>query len=300
MVMKKNEISIVLLLSVTLFSCAITTRVTRADSPSDTPSPQPSWEVLQQELLSQAPSLPAFEPANRVAASWESKDHPEREMWSQYSYTVINEYLDELDEAQDTSHFCKNYKKLDHDQKVMFWTQIFAGITRWETDWNPLLRTVEGPGLDQITGLKPVSEGLLQLSYQDMVNYPDLQTGQPYCPFNWDADKLLPVTDIHRTILNPYINLYSGIRIMSDSIVTLPDKSGTKKITYNAYWSTLGTGWWWWHWRDRSGPIKNSTEKLKFCGGHSFFTPADLLWDIVNELQKELTPKDPDNGADNG
>jgi hypothetical protein len=255
-------------------------------SRADDPPPPPSWQVLQNDLLAAAPQLPPYTIDNRVAAAWENKKHPEREMWSEYSYTVINQYLDELEEAQDTTRFCKNYGKLDRDEKVMFWTQIFAGITRWETDWNPLLRVVEGAGLDQVTGEKPLSEGLLQLSYQDMINYPDLQTGQPYCPFNWDADKLLATNDPHRTILNPYINLYCGIRIMGDSIVTLPDRSGTKKIIYNAYWSTLNTGWWWWHWHDRTGPIKNSTEKLKFCGGHSFFTPADAVWDIVSLFQK--------------
>jgi len=250
-----------------------------------TPTP-PGWEKLYSELAAVAPQLPPYIIEKRSPVAWENSNHPERELWSKYAYTVINQYFSELDQADDMGHFCKNYKKLDHDQKVMAWAQIFAGISKWETGWDPANRTVEGPDTDEVTGQKPVSEGLLQLSYSDMDNYQDLETSESYCPFTWDKDKELPLSDLHRSILNPFVNLYCGIRIMADSIVTNVDKNtGKRKVVYNGYWSTLGAGW---HMHNRAAQIQESFPKLPFCGGHAIIQPQDVLFGTINTIQKAI------------
>jgi hypothetical protein len=249
----------------------------------------PERMAMQSELLSAAPQVQPYLILDSFPIAWESPKYPERKMWSEYTYSVVNQYFDELDEAQDTSHFCKNYKDLSRDKKIIFWAQIFAGISRWESGWDPTNRTIEGTDPDEITGEKSVSEGLLQLSYSDTVNYGDLQTNEPYCPFDWDKDKQLPETDVHRTILNPYMNLYCGIRIMADSIVTNVDKtSGQRKIVYNGYWSTLGAKSFLQNVHIRSPQIRNSTEKLPFCGGKGFIAPSDIMLDVINTTQKAV------------
>ena len=252
---------------------------TLADAPDTKP------DALQAELLSVAPQLPAYTISDRFPIAWENSNHPERTLWSEYAYSVINQYFDQLDQAEDTPDFCRNYKALDRDQKITVWTQIFAGISYWETGWDPLNRTLEGPDLDEITGEKPVSEGLLQLSYADMNNYQDLETGASYCTFTWDKDRILPVSDIHRSILNPYNNLYCGIRIMADSIVSNHSKDGKKRVVYNGYWSTLGAGF---HMHNRASDIRRAVQKFPFCGRAPIISPADLFLKGINRIQKAI------------
>jgi hypothetical protein len=251
---------------------------------SSSPSVSASGDDLQAELLAMAPAVPPYSMADPIPIAWENSNHPERKLWSEYAFSVIHQYFDELDQAEDTSRFCKKYKTLNQDEKIAVWAQIFAGISYWETGWDPANRTVEGPGLDEITHEKPISEGLLQLSYSDMNNYTDLDSGDPYCPFDWSKDQVLPATDLHRTILNPYINLYCGIRIMADSIVTNV-KKGKKRVVYNEYWSTLGSGF---YIHNRAGNIRRTVETLPFCGGHPLETPQDLLLKMINKIQKTI------------
>jgi hypothetical protein len=61
-------------------------------------------------------------------------------------------------------------------------------------------------GTDPVTGKQVASEGLLQLSYQDVPNYGSVLK-YPLCKIQWSKDKSLSVTDPKKTILDPYINL---------------------------------------------------------------------------------------------
>jgi hypothetical protein len=248
-------------------------------------SPQPDPEELQLQLLSEAPKVPEFPIKDAARLSWEVHRHPARKHWTEYAEAVINQYLDEFEQAQDLRKFCWKYNQLSREDRVQAIAQIISGTTGWESGSDPLDRTIEGPDLDVITGLPPVSEGLLQLSYQDMVNYTDLNTDEPYCPFTWDTDRNLPTNDPHRSILNPYVNLYCGIRIMADSIVTNVDPKGHRKVVYNGYWSTLGNGF---HLRNRAFEIEQSVQALPFCGGHRdvIAIPAEIVLKGVNDVQK--------------
>jgi hypothetical protein len=140
---------------------------------------------------------------------------------------------------------------LNRDEKIMAWTEIMVAISYRESGYDPLNRTLEeGGGIDDVTNQPVYSEGLLQLSYQDI-------DSNPYCLFDWEKDKTLALNDPHRTILNPYNNLYCGIRTMAD----LVRDNKTIIVSQGGYWSTIQAG-------VVHGQLKNVeslVKKLPFC-----------------------------------
>ncbi len=206
----------------------------------------------QTELLLAAPQVPPFVIENATPLLWEDDAHPERVDWSDYSFAVINAYFDQLNAAEDIGQFCPNYPTLTRDQQIEAWAQIFVGVSRWESNWDPVQRTYESQGIDPETNLPVYSDGLLQLSYQDIES-------NPYCTFNWATDKDLSSTDIHRSIFNPYNNLYCGIRTMADLIT----QNHRILVTQGGYWATLQL-------KNRNSKIKSIISELRatlpYCG----------------------------------
>ena len=82
-----------------------------------------------------------------------------------------------------------------------------------------------------------MSEGLLQLSYQDALYTDPLKL----CRFDWAKDKLLSPTDHAKTIFDPRTNLECGVSIMSLQLVktgtVLTGEGSPRAKAY--YWSTL-------------------------------------------------------------
>ncbi|MNL15369.1 hypothetical protein D3C87_1363530 [compost metagenome] len=105
-------------------------------------------------------------------------------------------------------------------------------------------------GTDSVTKQPVYSEGLLQLSYQDVRGY-------PFCDFNWEVDRKLKVTDIRKTIFDPYKNLDCGVGIMSRQLA----RSGLITVKTNAYWSTLRSGGTY----NKISQISAMVKKLPFC-----------------------------------
>lgn len=117
-----------------------------------------------------------------------------------------------INAADDITRFCPAFNSLNENQKVNTWGMIFSAITKYESGFNPLSRYQESTmGMDPITGQPVYSEGLLQLSYQDI-------QGWPFCQFDWNKDKHLSPTDPKKTILDPYKNLDCGARIMAQQV----------------------------------------------------------------------------------
>lgn len=226
--MVKNAVKFVFVLGFTL----ATGYVISDKAWSDTDAPQPS-DDLQAELQSVAPKVTPYVIASPIPMEWETPSHPERKLWSQYLYSLVNEHLDSLDMADDMNQFCQNYKDLNRDQQVEAWSAVFVGIAKWESSWSPTNHTYEDQGIDVITNLPVYSDGLLQLSYQDMTT----NSTNDYCPFTWDKDKQLPEFDVHRSIYNPYINLWCGVKTLAD--IVKADKSINHNTNGNGYWSTL-------------------------------------------------------------
>lgn len=187
-------------------------------------------------------------------AAWE-KEKKEGSEWSKMVYSVIeNEEpsILELDSAKDVETFCPNYKNLNEPQRLNFWGHFFASLAKPESGWNPLSRFPETSFkyLDSITHLPVVSEGLLQLSYQDEKSH------RLDCGFNWSIDSQLNVKDPRRSILDPYLNLRCGIKIFS---LQLKKYHSIQLETGKLYWSVLGA-------KSKSFlKIKRMTQSFKLC-----------------------------------
>ncbi|MBX3016486.1 MAG: hypothetical protein KF767_01250 [Bdellovibrionaceae bacterium] len=188
----------------------------------------------------------AYEPL-----SWESA-RSDSKPWSTYAFKVIREEAyDSLNKAIDADVFCPNYHNLSKDQRINFWGALISGITKFESGYNPTTRYHESTmGTDPITKQPVYSEGLLQLSYQDV-------QWAKYCEFDWSKDKNLKSTDPKKTIFDPYKNLRCGIKILAAQV------NRTKEIllTSGVYWAVIREGGRY----EKIDEIAVITKKLTFC-----------------------------------
>jgi hypothetical protein len=200
-------------------------------TPDPTPSPTPSYKL--------------------EALAWESKTKPERLEWSAYTAEVVEAEFDKLDQAQDAEVFCPSYDQLDKNKKINFWAQLFAGIAYYESGWSPVSRMQETTmGTDPVTGRPVYSEGLLQLSYQDI-------QWATYCEFDWNKDKHLAATDPAKTILDPFKNLRCGIKIMADQVA----RKKEVLLSSGVYWAVIKENGRY----EKIDEIAAITKRLSFC-----------------------------------
>ena len=168
-------------------------------------------------------------PATQIPPlSWE-RDKPAHIAWSTHLIGEVTKALPQLATARDIGEFYPTYTKADDKMKAAMWAEIVVLIAFYESAWEPCARYHEvGQGNDSVTHQPVYSEGLLQLSYQDMDVYPNL-------PFDWDKDKSLAPTDCRKTILDPFKNLTVGVQILANQIQTY----GRIVLRNHFYWSTL-------------------------------------------------------------
>ncbi len=190
-----------------------------------------------------------FEPV-----AWEKQNVSRRE-WSRMIYSVIeNEQPEMLDDhvAKDIELFCPRYNSLTRDQRLNFWGQFFAALAKPESNWNPTSQMVESSqGIDPVTNKRVMSEGLLQLSYQDEKSY-DID-----CGFDWNRDSQLSPKDPRKTILNPLLNLRCGVKIMAHRLrkdMVITKESGV-------YWAVLRKN----SRGSKINSIARMTKSLKIC-----------------------------------
>jgi hypothetical protein len=174
--------------------------------------------------------------AQAFQASWEVP--PQNSTWSVFMYQLIDQNLfKDLDQARDIIRFCPAYSSLPRQQKIYTWIELFSQVAYYESGWDPTSRMKENMGIDPVTGGPVHSEGLLQLSYQDVKNYGSTLK-YPLCRIHWALDLGLHEKDSRKTIFDPFINLECGSRIMAAQIV----KFGNIVMHKNVYWSTLREG----------------------------------------------------------
>lgn len=179
----------------------------------------------------ETPEVPPIPQAEMVPLPWESSSHPERKEWSEFIYDLVGGDLATklLPGSSDIETFCPRYRTLTNDQRINFWGFLVAGVAKYESAWSPTSRYVEtSMGTDAITGKQVVSEGLLQMSYQDVQWY-------KYCEFDWSKDKSLSATNPAKTIFDPKKNLACGLRVLADQV----DKKDLIAVSTGVYWSTL-------------------------------------------------------------
>lgn len=176
---------------------------------------------------------PATTPPERVSLLWE-KSRKDGLAWSEFTFDLIENdlALDLLPGADDITDFCPRYHSLDNDKRINVWAMLISAMTKYESGFNPLSRMREATmGTDPVTKLPVHSEGLLQLSYQDI-------RWAPYCQFDWNADRSLPATSPNKTILQPIKNLNCGMRILAAQV----RKKNRIAVKSGAYWSVLIPG----------------------------------------------------------
>lgn len=166
---------------------------------------------------------------------WEKDRHigPQAKEWTKMVYATIEQEEPQLlsqNPAKDIERFCPKFRSMTDAQRLNFWGQLIAAMALPESSWRPTTQMVETTmGKDPVTQQQVKSEGLLQLSYQDERNY------RINCGFDWNKDKLLPAKDPRRTILNPYLNLRCGIKILA---IQLKNR-GAIALEKNVYWAVL-------------------------------------------------------------
>ncbi|MGE9746252.1 hypothetical protein [Bdellovibrio bacteriovorus] len=198
-----------------------------------------------------APSVP--DNSYKIEAlSWETSTNPERRQWSEYLHKIIlDDWNTLLGGADDMSKFCPRYNSLDNDQRANVWAALFSAMAKYESAYSPTSRMHETTmGTDPVTGNPVYSEGLLQLSYQDV-------QWARWCEFDWSKDKNLAAKDPRKTILDPYKNLYCGVGIMAKQI----KNKGLITVGSGAYWAVLKSGGKYQKITEISGMVK----KLSFC-----------------------------------
>ncbi len=182
---------------------------------------------------------------------WEKVSSINR-VWNDPTFKVIEkETRSLLAGADDVTKFCSNYEKLSITKQIIFWGYLISAMAKFESGFKTTARFKEtGLGTDAVTGLPVYSEGLLQLSYQDIRPY-------PFCEFDWNKDKNLAGTDPKKTVFDPIKNLRCGIKIL-DSVIQKQKKITTKS---GAYWAVLIEGGKY----QKIKEISALTQSLPFC-----------------------------------
>jgi hypothetical protein len=134
---------------------------------------------------------------------------------------------------------CPGFFSANNDQKKAFWALLFACIAYYESGFDPNQRFKEPASLNYV-----YSEGLLQLSYGDENNF-----------------KNLPIDPKKKNILDPEVNLTSGVIIMAKQL----EKRKTLFTTKHFYWSVLTH-----HKQQIIRFFKNNSSQLTFCNLPNF------------------------------
>ncbi len=162
--------------------------------------------------------------------AWEVRD-PSYRAWSLFLFEHL--YVEApalVDSSPEDAHlFCPRYSQLSLSERIQFWAVLVVALARYESNYVPVARYTEpGMGLDSVTGLPVVSEGLLQMSYQD-------SKYNSFCQFDWLRDQGLEPVDPRKTILGVETNLRCGVGILQRQIL----RSNRISVGRGAYWAVL-------------------------------------------------------------
>lgn len=217
------SISLSIVMSATLLGC---NNIGKLKSSSTNAPGQAVQDLPPGGAPSPTQPVPVYLPTPLL---WESAV-PSALNWSKFLMSLFqNELKDVLDSADDIELFCPKYNGLKIEQKANALAMLLSAMSKFESNFNPLARMQETTmGTDPVTNLPVYSEGLLQLSYQDI-------TGWPFCKFDWNKDKHLKPNDPKKTILDPLINLDCGARIFAQQI----QRYHKIVIDSGAYWAVI-------------------------------------------------------------
>jgi len=199
-----------------LFLVANVSCANKLENATPTPSQQEQGSVL-----------PGYTPHPLL---WETQK-AESKQWSEHVYNLIQQQAPDLIQgAEDITTFCPRYYSLTTNERINFWGLLISGIVKFESDFDPTSRMHETTmGTDPVTGKPVFSEGLMQLSYQDVRHF-------PFCDeFDWNSDRHLPPADPKKTILDPYKNLNCGVKILAQQI----HNRNRITVSKGVYWAVI-------------------------------------------------------------
>ncbi len=209
-----------------------------------------------------APATATSNPAARTSSTrfkalW-TGSNSDAANWTTHMEDALNSYgANLLKGPSDIDSFCPMYSRLGHQDQINFWVQLFAGVAKYESGFNPTSHMVETTmGHDPITGSQVISAGLFQLSYQDTPLYKS-HVPPGVCVFDYRADSKLSMTDLKRTINDPKTNITCAVSIMN----YLVSKHGAIAYDFGNYWSTLMPS----SKHGKVPQIKAITRALTFC-----------------------------------
>ncbi|MES2965681.1 MAG: hypothetical protein V4760_17500 [Bdellovibrionota bacterium] len=225
------------------------------DGASSTPDPvadSPSTD-------SPTPPTPGTPPSSGTTfkALWSGK-HPQADEWTADAQASLANFGDALLAGPtDVTDFCPRFSRLGTNERIDFFVQFIAAMTKYESSFNPALRFTEtSMGNDPVTGVQVQSEGLMQLSYVDELNYRAVVPAGA-CDFDFQGDKRYTIKDLRRSILDPKKNLTCAIAILNRQV----ERYNKLAVSSGAYWAVIKT--------DRSTnklpEIKAITKALPFC-----------------------------------
>lgn len=236
----KSFIVVAAILSTSTFAHAFASRLPSSEEPTKpTPKPTP------------APTPAPTPKPTSFKAGWE-KNNASRSEWTQIVRNVVaNKAPALLRGPADVDDFCPMYDRLGTTDRLNFWAEFFSAVALYESGWSPTSRMIETTmGTDPYTGRQVASEGLLQLSYQDV-------QWAPYCEFNWSVDKQYSDKDPRKSIFDPEKNLNCGIQILDRQVA----KKGNIALSTGVYWAVLKINGKY----TKLPQIKAATNALSFC-----------------------------------
>ncbi len=160
--------------------------------------------------------------------------------------------------ADRMSDFCPRWGEMEPDARLQFYADLLYAISGPESgrdrrvmfnETGIIDRATRRQLIDPVTKKPIISEGLLQLSYADMVSYPDAQGLS--CRFDWEGDREAFLTDLlagkrtrtwrsvhpERSLLNPYTQLTCGIHVLNTLVQRFPGEGF--RAAAGKYWSTM-------------------------------------------------------------
>ncbi|MBX9600560.1 MAG: hypothetical protein K2X35_06140 [Bryobacteraceae bacterium] len=126
----------------------------------------------------------------------------------------------------DVRTLCPRFFDSREDERKQFWAYLFQAMAAAESSFRLNARLLESHlGPDSVTGSTIVSEGLLQLSYQDARMYG--------CGFDWELDQKLGAEELGKSVFDPKRNLECGVKILSTQII----RRARPLFTEKSYWA---------------------------------------------------------------
>lgn len=218
-----------------------------ARAPSSTATPTPTPIATPAPVASSTSFHALWEGHNSDAVNWTA-----------YAQQAVERYAPDLIKgSNDVESFCPQYSRLGTQDRVNFWVQLVAAMTKYESGWNPVSYFVESSmGADSVTGQQTASEGLMQLSYSDAKNYHSV-VAAGVCDFDFTDDQKYSRTDIRRSIMDPKTNLTCGIGILNRQV----QRDHLIAEGANAYWAVIKTN----RSSNKISQIRAITKALAFC-----------------------------------